>query len=61
MLRTCTSPGCETLTLGKLCLHHEELAKVAALAASTHRPQRPERPGRGAEPRAGAPSVSARR
>ena len=35
MLRTCSSPGCETLTLGELCLEHELVS--AALAPAPRR------------------------
>jgi len=38
MLRTCSAPGCTTLTLSELCLAHEPLRPAAATAdlASPH-------------------------
>ena len=44
MLRTCSFPGCNTLTLGELCLEHEKVDLVPvvpepaapAAAAVTH-------------------------
>lgn len=29
MLRTCAAPGCESLTLGELCVAHEEMRAPA--------------------------------
>ena len=32
MLRTCSAPGCKTLTLGELCLEHEVISAAPAVA-----------------------------
>ena len=31
MINECTEPGCETLTMGPLCLEHEQLLGVTAV------------------------------
>jgi hypothetical protein len=44
MLRSCSSPGCNTLTLGELCLEHELAAKVAFVAVKSPPPPSPGAP-----------------